>query len=251
MGHDTTHRLVIAAAPPSRYCSTVPINLVGPSDGDFRWSIDVQDTLNTVEMCAGVDAALHECDHGPVQLWLHEVEPLADRALINCGWSQYRDLWQLRRPLPAPPSNLETRSFTVDDIDDFVAVNNRAFSWHPEQSGLTPTDVEKSMSEPWFDTDGFRLLHINGRMAGFCWTKVHADIDPPIGEIYLIAIDPDFHGRGLGAPMTLAGLEWLADRGLATGMLYVESDNVAANAVYRRLGFLHHHTDRAYRRTEP
>ena len=48
--------------------------------------------------------------------------------------------------------------------------------------------------------------------------------------------------------MTLAGLEWLSARGLAVGMLYVESDNHPANAVYRRIGFEHHHTDRAYRR---
>jgi len=142
-----------------------------------------------------------------------------------------------------------------------VSVNNRAFSWHPEQSGLTAADVEKSMKEPWFDSDGIRLLHIEGRLAGFCWTKVHAgtvlpNTDHPrtdrrVGEIYVIAIDPDFHGRGLGAPMTLAGLDWLADQGMVTGMLYVESDNAAANAVYRRLGFAHHHTDRAYRRVLP
>ena len=48
--------------------------------------------------------------------------------------------------------------------------------------------------------------------------------------------------------MTLAGLEWLSGRGLTAGMLYVESDNHPANAVYRRIGFDHHHTDRAYRR---
>ena len=69
-----------------------------------------------------------------------------------------------------------------------------------------------------------------------------------MGEIFVIAVDPDFHGRGLGVPMTLAGLEWLADRGLRHGMLYVEADNDAANATYRRIGFTRHRTDRAYRR---
>ena len=104
------------------------------------------------------------------------------------------------------------------------------------------------MAEPWFDADGFRLHHRDDRLAGFCWTKVHSDHDPPLGEIYVIAVDPDFSGRGLGRPMTLAGLEWLSARGLTAGMLYVESNNHPANAVYRRIGFEHHHTDRAYRR---
>jgi len=134
---------------------------------------------------------------------------------------------------------------------EFVAVNNRAFSWHPEQGDLTEEQFRQSMSKPWFDADGLRLLRIEGRLAGFCWTKIHSDSEPPLGEIYVIAIDPDFHGRGLGPPMTLAGLQWLADQGQHTGMLYVESDNNAANAVYKKLGFSHHHTDRAYRMVNP
>ena len=190
------------------------------------------------------------------QLWIREVASGDDEAARRHGFEPYRDLWQLRCDLPAEPSGLPTRAFRIDDIDDFVAVNNRAFHWHPEQGGLTVGEVRDRMAEPWFDADGFRLHHRDGRLAGFCWTKVHSDHDPPLGEIYVIAVDPDFSGRGLGRAMTLAGLEWLSGRGLTAGMLYVESDNHPANAVYRRIGFTHHHTDRAYRRppgpdTEP
>jgi mycothiol synthase len=142
---------------------------------------------------------------------------------------------------------LATRAFTDADLDDFVRVNNRAFHWHPEQGGLTADAVRATMTEPWFDADGFRLLHDDDGLIGFCWTKIHADHDPPLGEIYVIAIDPDQHGRGLGKPMTLAGLEWLHAQGLEHGMLYVESDNDPANATYAALGFTRHHTDRAYR----
>ena len=185
---------------------------------------------------------------GQARLWIREVSEGDDAAARKHGFEPYRDLWQLRCPLPREPSGLETRSFAAADIDEFVSVNNRAFHWHPEQGGLTADDVRERMAEPWFDADGFRLHHRDDRLAGFCWTKIHADHDPPLGEIYVIAVDPDFAGRGLGKPMTLAGLEWLSGRGLAVGMLYVESDNHPANAVYRRIGFAHHHTDRAYRR---
>ena len=187
-------------------------------------------------------------DRAAAQLWIREVAPGDDAAARRLGFEPYRDLWQLRCRLPAEPSGLPTRAFTLDDLDEFVAVNNRAFHWHPEQGGLTAADVSNRMAESWFDADGFRLHHRDGRLAGFCWTKVHADCDPPLGEIYVIAVDPDFAGRGLGRPMTLAGLEWLSARGLTAGMLYVESDNHPANAVYERIGFEHHHTDRAYRR---
>ena len=187
-------------------------------------------------------------DRAAAQLWIREVAPGDDASARRLGFEPYRDLWQLRCRLPAEPSGLPTRAFVLEDIDEFVAVNNRAFHWHPEQGGLTASDVRSRMAEPWFDADGFRLHHRDGRLAGFCWTKVHADHDLPLGEIYVIAVDPDFAGRGLGRPMTLAGLEWLSGQGLTVGMLYVESDNHPANAVYERIGFEHHHTDRAYRR---
>ena len=194
------------------------------------------------EALAGLD------DGALAQLWIRHVAEGDDAAARSYGFEPYRDLWHLRCRLPAEPSGLPTRAFRIDDMDEFVAVNNRAFHWHPEQGGLTVDDVRDRMAEPWFNADGFRLHHREGRLTGFCWTKVHPDHAPPLGEIYVIAVDPDFGGRGLGGPMTLAGLEWLSDRGLTVGMLYVESDNHPANAVYRRIGFMHHHTDRAYRR---
>jgi mycothiol synthase len=44
---------------------------------------------------------------------------------------------------------------------------------------------------------------------------------------------------GLGKALTLTGLHHLRSRGLGEVILYVESDNEAAIAVYRGLGFTH------------
>lgn len=93
------------------------------------------------------------------------------------------------------------------------------------------------------------MLEADGRMAGSCWTKVHAHADPPMGEIYVIGVDPDFHGRGWGRALTVAGLDWLAARGLKVGMLYVDADNPAALSLYRSLGFVEDHVDRSYVRS--
>jgi mycothiol synthase len=100
--------------------------------------------------------------------------------------------------------------------------------------------------EPWFDPAGFLLLEEDGRLAGSCWTKVHAGTDPPMGEIYVIGVDPDFQGRGFGRALTLVGLEWLAGHGLRTGMLYVDANNISAMTMYRSMGFTEDHIDRAY-----
>ena len=71
-----------------------------------------------------------------------------------------------------------------------------------------------------------------------------ATSDPALGEIYVIATDPDYAGIGLGRALTLAGLDHLARAGLGVGMLHVEGDNTAAVALYDKLGFTSHSTHR-------
>ncbi|MFQ5558240.1 MAG: mycothiol synthase [Acidimicrobiales bacterium] len=224
------------------------LEIRGPLTGPFRWSIVVPET-RTAPLDELLDGAEEPIDGaGDVQLWIRDARSADDGVARRHGFEPYRDLWQLRCELPVERSSVRTRGFAPADLDALVEVNNRAFHWHPEQGGITADEIRSTMTEPWFDPDGLRLHHVEDRLAGFCWTKVHPDHLPPLGEIYVIAVDPDFHGRGLGVGMTRAGLDWLAARGLDRGMLYVESDNEAANATYDRIGFLHHHTDRAYRR---
>jgi mycothiol synthase len=198
-------------------------------------------------------AAVRRDGGGRLELWIERVDDALDAVATDAGFEQWRDLFQMRCSLPVAGERdpgFAVRPFTPADAAAFLAVNNRAFSWHPEQGNMTMDGLHARMAEPWFDADGFLLHEESGRLAGFCWTKVHgADPslgDPAMGEIYAIAIDPDFHGRGLGGPMTLAGLDWLARRGLEVGMLYVESDNHPAVRTYERLGFTVHHIDRAY-----
>ena len=49
----------------------------------------------------------------------------------------------------------------------------------------------------------------------------------------------------------MAGLESLARRGVAVGMLYTDATNEAAVSLYRSLGFTVDHVDRSYRAGDP
>ena len=185
---------------------------------------------------------------GHVHLWIPKPTDLHDELAAATGLRRGRDLYQMRRRLPVEESfSLVTRPFRPgQDEDAWLDVNNRAFAWHPEQGGWGRELLVAREAEAWFDPSGFLLHEEDGRLVGFCWTKVHDDHDPPLGEIYVVAVDPDHGGRGLGRALTLAGLAHLAGLGLGIGMLYVDASNKPALRLYEDLGFTVDHVDRAY-----
>lgn len=164
------------------------------------------------------------------------------------GLEPTRRLYQMYRALPTGIAyTLKTRPFEPGRDDQaWLNVNQRAFAWNPEQGMWSLETLRSRIAEPWFDASGFLLHEREGRLAGFCWTKIHDNSSPALGEIYVIAVDPEFHGLGLGRALTLAGLDSLAARGIGTGMLFVDADNAAGVGLYRALGFTVGRTDCMY-----
>lgn len=181
---------------------------------------------------------------GPVNWRVPGPTPEHRRIATNAGLIGGRTLWQMRCPLPTPwRSELPVRAFVVGADDaEWLRVNNAAFAWHAEQSGLNREHLQRLLDEPWFDPDGFLVHPVDGAMLGFCWTKIHHDLDPPLGEIFVIGVDPAAAGHGLGRQLLLAGLDHLTARGIDCAMLYTEADNEAATALYTTTGFTVHHT---------
>lgn len=190
---------------------------------------------------------------GRVQLWVHEPEGAEQTIGGAVGLPKRRGLHQMRVPLPLDVTDtpVATRPFVVgEDEHQWLAVNAAAFAGHPDQGHWTIDDLLAREAEPWFDPAGFLLHEVDGRLAGFCWTKVHGI--PPgsqqpesLGEIYVIGVHPDFGRRGLGRGLCIAGLDHLAERA-STGMLYVDSDNIAAVKLYQGLGFHIDHSNLAF-----
>ena len=207
-------------------------------------------------------------DETPVtEIWGRPRQPWHDRLSATMGLHPHRTLYQMRCDLASVVTT--TKPITTRAVDPstdtahLVEVNNRAFSYHPDQSDQRVDDIAAAFAVPGFDPASVRILDpspsvtgqvVPGRpMAGFCWTKLHEPDGsrPALGEIYVIAVDPAYHGRGLGTGLTAAGLHWLAEQGTEIGMLYVESDNAAAVRTYEKLGFSIHSRYTAWRFQTP
>jgi mycothiol synthase len=188
-----------------------------------------------------LEVAVADTDGG-LNAWSHGDHPAATRLAATHGFDRVRELWVMRRstanPLPplVVPADLTVRGYRPDDADEIVRVNAAAFAHHPEQGAMDAAELAERMAEPWFDPAGLLVATDGDGLLGFHWTKQHS---PDLGEVYVVGIDPTAQGRGLGKLLTLAGLHHLAGKGVREILLYVESDNEPAIAVYSGLGFGH------------
>lgn len=183
--------------------------------------------------------------------WAHGDLPASRALATTLGLTAVRELLVLSREVaegdeadPTLPGGFTHRAFEPGRDDEaLLAVNAAAFASHPEQGDLDAAGLAERMEQPWFEAQGLILLEVTADdlgadrdLAGFHWTKV----DPPdgdIGEVYVVGVHPDLHGRGLAGPLTRLGLAHLARRGVHEVELYVEGDNHPALATYRRAGF--------------
>lgn len=203
-------------------------------------------------------ALLRAAGDGPLSFWAHGDDPGARAFAEGLGFTRERVLWQMRRSLaePLPPDRLPdgvtVRQFRPGhDEAAWLGVNARAFAHHPEQGRWTEHDLTLREQEPWFDPAGFLLaVDVEDTLLGFHWTKVHPStaVDPALGEIYVLGVDPGGHRRGLGRALSVAGLTHLKQQELGTAMLYVDESNEAAVRLYQSLGFGVHATDVMYHR---
>lgn len=191
--------------------------------------------------------------------WAHGDHPGARVLADRYGLERVRTLLQLRAPLAAPaetapeePAKLHQSRLvapvqTIDtfrpgvDDEEWVALNARAFASHPEQGGITTETLQPRLAEN--PAEHFLVSRDqHGRMVGYCWLKIDGDL----GEIYVLGVDPDRAGQGIGRGLLAAGLAHLRSLGLRESNLYVEADNEAALRLYRGFGYAEHTIDVLY-----
>lgn len=184
--------------------------------------------------------------------WSHGDFPAAADLAAERGYTRSRELLQLTTdpledvsiPQVQLPAGVDIRTFEPGDEDEWLAVNNAAFAWHPEQGHQTLESFRQHVADPDFDPRGVFFAVRDGKIIGFHETKLSdepgAGPQEPsrrLGEVYVVGVDPAVHAKGVGRALTVAGMRHMRDAGAQAIELYVESDNTAARRLYDSLGF--------------
>jgi ribosomal protein S18 acetylase RimI-like enzyme len=105
---------------------------------------------------------------------------------------------------------------------------------HPDWRVTQRSAVEAACADEdvpvWIAVDG-------GRVAGFVALKLYAA--DRLGEIYMIAVDPDHQRRGIASALSRHSFEWLSAAGMAVVMVETGGDpgHAPARHAYEAMGF--------------
>ncbi|WP_193199934.1 GNAT family N-acetyltransferase [Nostoc sp. MG11] len=139
-----------------------------------------------------------------------------------------------------------------NQLDTIKSLSLRA--WSPVFDSIQKAmDIEVYHS---FYPDGWRVSQLNAvesvcttadmkvwvaidsdSTVGFVAVKLHSDSS--MGEIYMIAVDPDSQRQGIGAALVEFALNWMKAAGMSVAMVETGGDpgHAPARCIYEKMGF--------------
>jgi mycothiol synthase len=170
----------------------------------------------------------------------------ARKLFANMGFRCIRrflemDLDLSRPRVPMGRVSPRCRHLKIGEEDKLVRIQNRSFA---DTWGFNPNTVEEiayRLRLPNCGPEDVLLACDGDTVVGYCWTRLYVGKDKPKrggkGRIYMLGVDPNHRGKGIGKDVLLAGLSYLRGRNLGIVELTVDSKNEAARALYRSGGF--------------
>lgn len=169
----------------------------------------------------------------------------ARRLAEGRGLAIVRRHWQMQLGSQAeiPQMNLPPgfgcRHFLAGDEDRLTALQNLAFaqSWGFRPNSVAEIGYRVGMSS--CCDEGILFISEGDKAVAYCWTRRDECIGSRqgTGHIWMMGVDPQYQGYGLGRAALLAGIDSLRRRGLKTIELAVDSQNLAARQLYESVGF--------------
>jgi mycothiol synthase len=182
-----------------------------------------------------------------VHVHVPEDNVAAKGLLSKLGFGFVRRFLELRRELSEAhlldeeQGNLVSRYLQPGEEDKLTEIQNRSFAgtW-----GYNPNTVEEivyRLNMTGSSPEDVILICEGDKPIGYCWTAIEPAENTAVGtgkgRIYMLGVDPDYQGRGIGKRALLAGLAHLKSEGTEVAELVVDSENPAACALYESGGF--------------
>jgi ribosomal protein S18 acetylase RimI-like enzyme len=118
------------------------------------------------------------------------------------------------------------KTLPKDKNEDFF---KREVSWYMELVKRDEKNIGIIVAEEENKVVGYIVVGMdNGRsqIYGFLW-----------GHIVSLAVDPEYHGHGVGSELISAGLKWLKDKGVTYAEVLTDQNNIAAIRAYEKNNF--------------
>jgi mycothiol synthase len=168
----------------------------------------------------------------------------ASRALSRLGFSLVRQFLMLRlKTDDAHEQHInqpiwQYRHLKRGEEGKLTQLQNRSFT---ETWGYNPTSVQEiiySLSLASNSPEDVIVASDGDRLAGYCWTKTcKENTTTKTAQVFMLGVDPDYRGRGIGKGVLLMALRYLRIRGVHIVELTVDSNNQAAYSLYQSVGF--------------
>lgn len=147
---------------------------------------------------------------------------------------------------------MQIQPFERKHLEAVVRLSLRAWSpvFDSLQSVMNPAVYEEFYPEGWRvsqqkaveDVCASDEMHVwvgieDNEVAGFVTVKLHQE--SKMGEIYMIAVDPDFQRRGIAMSLTNFALDWMKNAGMSIAMVETGGDkgHAPARQTYEKAGF--------------
>jgi len=149
--------------------------------------------------------------------------------------------------------DLAVRELVEGDIDAVVSLSLRA--WEPVHASIGQAfgpELNDALNPDWRVSQERDVVTVCTSPANQVWVAesvgtvvgfvaVHVHDDGRIGEIAMLAVDPDAQHEGVGTTLTEFAVRWIRDVGVPVAIVETGSDpgHAPARRTYEKAGFTH------------
>ncbi len=139
-----------------------------------------------------------------------------------------------------PPGYMWTH-FRSGEEAEWVSCINAAFNEHWGKRPTSMNEFKRWTVDPSFDPSGIIGIRKDGSLVGVIYCEIDTEYAAYTGRkrsmLWIIGVITSERGHGLGERLTVQGMNWSNSKDMKIAALFVDSENIPAVSLYRKLRF--------------